>query len=269
MLDQSARPVALVPKNELKHMSKLDKLAWYAKRRVLAGGAKGDDDTDEDDDDDDAPAAAPAAPAPAPGANPQDEMVPVSHHCLPPSVVVDMCVALEVKHVIDFSPTPENLAFQLVTEGISYVGICPSDFAAKRLEKNLIEDLKVAVVKPGHRLHDWRLASMHADHVPPQLPEPRNAPAPSVPALGKDGKHAAGTGVGAGTGTPQTPPGRGTANGTTRPNMGALRLARAANASKGKGRSRGGGKGAAPGADSTGDRGRGRGTGGLGTTFWA
>ena len=116
-------PVTLDAASELPRMTGPDKLAYLGKRRVLAGGKL--DSGDEGDDAAESEKSEAEAEAPEEDANAvkAETKFPINYQCLPVSVVTDLVVAQNVKHVIDLCPTPLDLALELVKKGISYADV--------------------------------------------------------------------------------------------------------------------------------------------------
>ena len=98
-------PLSVLPK-----LSDTDKAEYLGKRLGRVGGAAcpgSDDSADDDADEDPAQGAGDTAPEEAAGGGGDDpELVPIAWHCLPVTLVLDFVKALNVKHVLDFSPTP-------------------------------------------------------------------------------------------------------------------------------------------------------------------
>ena len=111
---------------------------FFGKRFVLAGGrvAEGSDDDDDDGDDDDN-----VDTQEAPASDP-----PIAPHCLPLVLMTEYCKAYNVKHVIDLSPTPLDLGFEIVRNGGSYVAVCASTQQIEYLRNILFQKLKLAIL---------------------------------------------------------------------------------------------------------------------------
>ena len=110
-------PVALNPSSALRTFSHKDKLAYLGKRRVAAGGKEPMTDNSDED------AEGGGAPADVGG----DGLEPISFHWLPVDVTLDFVKAFQVRHVVDFTPTPLPLALELVKLGVSYFGVCRTE----------------------------------------------------------------------------------------------------------------------------------------------
>ena len=157
-------PIDLDPLVDLPTMKPSLKKEYYGKRYVLAGGrlegSSDDADENEEDDDDQEDHATPAAPVTAA----KQDSVPVSYHALPIDVVLDFYKAYNVKHVIDLTPTPLGLAFEILALGGSYVGVCASDMQAARLKDQLFNKLILGIVDESQPLlYDARFSKEAAD----------------------------------------------------------------------------------------------------------
>ena len=110
-------PVALDPSSALPTLSHEDKIAYLGNRRVAVNGKEPlTDNSDED-------AEGGGAPADVGG----DGLEPISFHCLPVDVTLDFVKAFQVRHVVDFTPTPLPLALELVKLGVNYFGVCGTE----------------------------------------------------------------------------------------------------------------------------------------------
>ena len=126
---------------------------FYGKRYILAGGRipeESDDDDDDNDDDDDhhdgGDQEAPGEPHIAP-------------HALPLLFMRNYIKAYNVKHVIDLSPSPLGLAFEVVKEGGSYVAVCATKIQADYLKDQLQSKLVKGIVDKNYPLlYDARFA---------------------------------------------------------------------------------------------------------------
>ena len=131
-------PLTLQPLEDMPKMSLDAKKVYYNKRMILAGGGKiapnSDNDSDDDDDEDDA------------AAKPKEtDDPPISWAALPVELMSNLCKGYNVKHVIDLSPTPEHLAFEIISQGGSYVALCASTEQKDFLTKQLFDDLLVGI----------------------------------------------------------------------------------------------------------------------------
>jgi hypothetical protein len=137
-------PIALDAIEDLPTLPAADMKDFFGKRFVLAGGrvAEGSDDDDDDGDDDDN-----VDTQEAPASDP-----PIAPHCLPLVLMTEYCKAFNVKHVIDLSPTPLDLGFEIVRNGGSYVAVCASTQQIEYLKKNLFQKLKHAILDDSESL---------------------------------------------------------------------------------------------------------------------
>ena len=184
-------PVALNPVSALPKLSHEDKIAYLGKRRVAAGGREpiSDDSAEEDD--------------AAGGEDPEDggaALQPISFHCLPVAVTLDFVKAFQVRHVVDFTPSPLPLPLELVKLGISYLGVCATENQRDYIKDALHTGLVAELQNPESPLHDPRIAPGPASAGPPP-PNPANT--------GTEGGQGSGGGGGGGDGEPEAGTGRG------------------------------------------------------------
>jgi hypothetical protein len=100
-------PVALDPSSALPMLSHEDNITYLSKRHMATGGKEPlSDNSDED-------AESGSAPADVGG----DGAQPINFHSLPVDVALDFVKAFQVRHVVDFTPTPLPLALELVKLG--------------------------------------------------------------------------------------------------------------------------------------------------------
>ena len=153
-------PVDLDKIEDLPTMALAKKKSYLGKRFVLVGGkAPSSSESDgalsgsEDAND----------PENTGGKPPVVKDPPVSYHCLPVAVAVNLNEAYNVKHVIDLAPSPHNLAFETLRRGGSYVGVCSTPIQAAYLKDKLFKRLVKALVdKDETILHDSRFTAAAA-----------------------------------------------------------------------------------------------------------
>ena len=171
-----AGPVSLDPTSALPRLSHADRIAYLGKRRVAAGSALKDSDDSDDDvdlggaDDDQA------------GADAGGE--PISYHALPVAVTLDFVRAFQVRHVVDFTPTPLPLPLELTKLGVSYLGVCGTENQRTYIKEALHTGLTEAIQDPESPLYDPRIvpaarpaAAAGAAGAPPPPPPPPEDPA--------------------------------------------------------------------------------------------
>ena len=116
---------------------------------MLAGGNVDDDDVDS--------AAEPDDTVPCQ----LTEGVPISYHCLPVTVVTDFVQGFGITHIIDLTPTPLDLAFQLAALGCSYVAVCATDKIREHLKQEAFTALKAGIIDKDQKyLYDPRFAEL-------------------------------------------------------------------------------------------------------------
>jgi hypothetical protein len=130
--------ITMDPLSGIPTMTNADKKAYWGKRLVLAGGAC-PDDSDDDDNDTNDEANADDADVPA---VPQ---IPINHHCPLLAIMQDLCEGFNVKHVVDFGPTPLNLGFKLAQLGISYVAVCATEKMQVFLKEQAFKSIRSAI----------------------------------------------------------------------------------------------------------------------------
>jgi hypothetical protein len=160
-------PVDLDPIENLPTMPFAKKKVYLGKRLVLVGGrVESSSGSEGASDDDHLPDEV------QPHANQLDDPSgksakvndpPMSYHALPPAVVVNIVEGFNVKHFIDLTPTPMDLAFEILSRGGSYVALCSTPAMAAYLKTRLFNQLVKAVVDPKQLLlHDPRFTSAAA-----------------------------------------------------------------------------------------------------------
>ena len=83
----------------------------------------------------------------------------IAPHALPLLFMSNYIKAYNVKHVIDLSPTPLGLAFEVVKEGGSYVAVCATKIQADYLKDQLQRKLVKGIVDKDYpSLYDARFA---------------------------------------------------------------------------------------------------------------
>ena len=107
-----------------------------------------------------------------------DALQPISFHCLPVDVTLDFVKALQVRHVVDFTPTPLPLALELAKLGVSYFGVCGTEEQRTFINNALHNGLVAELQWPASPLHDPRIAPQPAAA---PTPPPAAAPAPGPP----------------------------------------------------------------------------------------
>ena len=58
------------------------------------------------------------------------------HHLLPITVITDLVTAYNVRHVIDFCPTPMPLMIALLEKGCSYFGMVANEYQRENFPSN-------------------------------------------------------------------------------------------------------------------------------------
>ena len=142
-------------------------MLYLGKRRMPAGGRQSDSsDAGEEEVDDDAEQTAADKP-------------PINYHCLPVSLVMDFVKGHQVRHVVDFTPTPLPLPLELVKEGVRYFAVCGSEFQCDWIQARLDEALLCEITNPASPLHDSRLTPATAEPAPPAPPPSAAAGSPA------------------------------------------------------------------------------------------
>jgi hypothetical protein len=146
-------PITMDHLSAIPTLTQDEKKQYWGKRFCLAGGACPSDDDDDLDEDDDAP--------------PEEELgvpkYPINYHALPITVISDFVEGFNVKHVIDLTPTPLNLAFQLAQLGVSYVALCATEVMKDFLTKQTFNTVRRAICDENEPiLFDPRFKDMHA-----------------------------------------------------------------------------------------------------------
>ncbi len=152
-------PITLDNLADLPTMPVAAKKDYYGKRFALAGGKLDDseDDVDESDGDD-----AGDHPIDAPPTDP-----PISHHVLPNKLPMALVKGYRVKHVVDLTPGPLNLGYDVIKSGGSYVAVCATAAQLTYLKDALYKKLMDGVVDPNERLlYDARFSKDDAGHPP-------------------------------------------------------------------------------------------------------
>lgn len=140
-------PVILDAKQDLPMLSHSDKVAYHGKRRTGAGGCKDDSDADASEDEE-------AAEGECDG----DEVkYPICYHVLPIDLLLDFIKAFQVRHIVDFSPTPMPLTVQLANLGITYLAICGTEEQKNYLHDKSLKDLENEMMKVDSALYDPRM----------------------------------------------------------------------------------------------------------------
>lgn len=141
-------PVQLPRPEDLPRLPAEERLMYLGKRRVLAGGKADEDDEPLDPgDEDDVEEAG------------QDVSI-LMHHLLPITVITDLVTAYNVRHVIDFCPTPMPLMIALLEKGCSYFGMVANEYQREYLSKQLKTDIIAALMNPKSPLSEGRFASL-------------------------------------------------------------------------------------------------------------
>ena len=112
-------------------------------------------------------------------------MIPLSFHCLPVSVMLDLVIAYEAKHVLDLTPTPMQLDGELAKRGISYFALCGTEVQKEFLESKLHTSLIAELLDSNSPLGDARfIQEVDAAGACCQemVPEPAGVPKPPKPA---------------------------------------------------------------------------------------
>ena len=146
-------PIELDPLANVPKLTVPQKKEYYGSARLVMASGKADKDDDidsESDDDDDADAEPKQA----------SDLVPISYHVLPAQVVLDFCQAYNVKHVLDITPSPMELAPKLIERGISYLGVCGTEFQKSYLQKQMRNSISKGLVDPNNRLFDARFGDV-------------------------------------------------------------------------------------------------------------
>lgn len=151
-------PITLDNMADMPKMSVADKRDYYGKRFILAGGRIDADDDDNEDtevEDDDAEINDDA----------DEGDPPIAWHALPVTAVMSYVKAFNIKHVIDLSPTPLPLAYEVVAWGGSYVALCATPQQADYLQHALFEKLIQGIVNPEQTLlYDPRFSQTAAEN---------------------------------------------------------------------------------------------------------
>ena len=96
----------------------------------------------------------------APAEDPNDDgLVPISYFALPSTVLTDLALAWKVRHIIDYTPSPQGVIAKVVEMGMSYFGFCATDHMKKFLTDQVLSDLKISICSPSSKLYDRRLAA--------------------------------------------------------------------------------------------------------------
>ena len=147
-------PVRLDPLEKLPQMTPAEKKVYLGQRLVLAGGKIDDVMSDDDDDDEEMTMAPLEKESQVPD---KQQLQPLSWHCLPCSVVLNVVKGFHVKHVIDLMPTPLGLAYELMNIGCSYVAVCGTQRQVDFLEQQLMGQIVKGLMDPNSGLYDRRL----------------------------------------------------------------------------------------------------------------
>ena len=147
----------------------------------------------------------------ASGAKPEAEHV-IMHDLLPTTVDLDIAYANTFRHAIDMTPTPLPLIKDLVSRGVSYLGICGTEFQTGFLISQLRDGLIRAIQDPTSPLQDLRFGTQTAEPIvidagsggEPLVPPGGNDNEPLVPRVGKGrgGRKGKGRGSSGENGTP-------------------------------------------------------------------
>ena len=65
---------------------------------------------------------------------------PICYHVLPIDLLLDFIKAFQVRHIVDFSPTPMPLTVQLANLGITYLAICGTEEQKNYLHDKSLKD---------------------------------------------------------------------------------------------------------------------------------
>ena len=125
--------------------------AYFGKRLVLAGGRVKENSSEDDDDNDEDEAGEGQNADHDTGAQAEAGQA-IAPHSLPVSVQVNLMSALNAKHVIDLTPGPNNLAYEVVKRGGSYTCVCATDVMREFLKKQLEESLMKGIADPKETL---------------------------------------------------------------------------------------------------------------------
>jgi hypothetical protein len=88
----------------------------------------------------------------------------IAHHCLPSCLVSNIAQAYSCKHIVDLTPTPMDLAFQMVRTGGSYCAVVYSPLMNTVLRKQLFDKVIRGMVDPKERLlYDPRFKAQAAE----------------------------------------------------------------------------------------------------------
>ena len=174
-------PVELDALDTIPGMQSSEKDTYLGKRKVAAGGKLGDEaDEAEAEEGDEAEAESSMAVDEA-SSGPAPQAIPLSYHCLPLSVTTDLVTAYDAKHVLDFTPTPLNLATELAKRGISYFAVCGTEAQKTFLEQALHNGLIKELVDSNSPLGDPRfIQAVEPEPTTPTITVP-DPPAPPPP----------------------------------------------------------------------------------------
>ena len=170
-------PVALDSLSSLPTMDREAKTEYLGKRRVATGGHRSDESNDEDD-----PAEAKEEEHMTAGVHAQ----PISFHALPINLVMDFVRAFQIRHVVDFTPTPLPLPLELMKQGVSYFGVCGTEAQRDYIKQCLHEGLLKEILDPASPLHDKRLCPVAEKDPEPSLPKPDDDPEGEEGAKGEE-----------------------------------------------------------------------------------
>ena len=127
-------PIDLDPMVDLPTMPVTDRKEFYGKRIVLVGGRVESDSSDHESisDDENQPV------------DPKDDAdPPINPNLLPTSVAINIMEGFSGKHIIDLTPTPLPLAYEVIRRGGSYVALC----ATEKMQEYLKSQLKALLLK--------------------------------------------------------------------------------------------------------------------------
>ena len=200
------------------------KNAWWGPSRLIDVGGKLSESEADDSDSGEEAAVAPAEVEANTGANATDLKIPICYHQMPPIILKELVWSLNIKHVLDLTPSPSTAAAWLIAEyGASYCCIAPTETAATWIRNKVHDDMMKMCSEEGTKLYAqcqlWS-GNFIADKTPapnkrvqatgeggqggavPGAPTKRPKRTPKPPAGEGDGGNGGGTGTaGGGTGT--------------------------------------------------------------------
>lgn len=151
----SIGPINLDSVSSLPTLPQKKKKEYYARHWILAGGKVEDDASDDEclADDLDESEADECDKDNKEGVVVKEDGDPaIAHHCLPSCLVSNIAQAYGCKHIVDLTPTPLDLAFQMVRTGGSYCAVVYSPLMNTVLRKQLFDKVIRGMVDPKERL---------------------------------------------------------------------------------------------------------------------